>query len=232
MKAIFHHQIWHLLAIFLLVGGLQIMVTHFGLISDGALWGLQTRVWFWLAILIPILHQIYVWLVWRLELFQQTFTSRYGLSKAFKIYSIGFSLLFIGRLILVIVLAISDPNTLPLPPLVATLISVFITIPVIYLFYSVKKYFTLERAFGMDHFDRNYSKKKFERRGIFQYTDNAMYIFGLMVLYLPGLLFLSQLALIVALFNHLYIWVHYYCTELPDMQEIYSQTEFTTLTKP
>ena len=232
MKAIFHHQIWHLLAILLLVGGLQIMVTHFGLISDGVLWGLETRVWFWLAILIPIMHQIYVWLVWRLELYQQTFTSRYGLSKAFKGYAIGFSLLFIGRLVLVIVLALSDANTLPLPPLVATLLAVIIAIPVIYLFYSVKKYFTLERAFGMDHFDRNYSRKKFERRGIFQYTDNAMYIFGLMVLYLPGLLFLSQLALIVALFNHLYIWVHYYCTELPDMQEIYSQTEFTSLTKP
>ncbi len=230
MKAIFHNQIWHLLAIFLLVGGLQIAVTHFGLIRYGSLWGLQTRIWFWLAILIPILHQIYVWLVWRLELYQQTFTLRYGLSKAFKGYSIGFSLLFVGRLILVIVVAISDRNTLPLQPFLATLLAVIITIPVSYLFYSVKKYFTLERAFGMDHFDRNYSKK-FERRGIFQYADNAMYIFGLMVLYLPGLLFLSQLALIVALFNHLYIWIHYYCTELPDLKVIYAETESTRLTK-
>ena len=55
--------------------------------------------------------------------------------------------------------------------------------------------------------------------------------FGLMVLYLPGLLFLSQLALIVALFNHLYIWIHYYCTELPDLKVIYAETESTRLTK-
>ncbi|NQV30961.1 MAG: hypothetical protein HQ508_08740 [Candidatus Marinimicrobia bacterium] len=231
MKALFRNQIWHLLAIFCLIVGLQFLVTHFKLIADGALWGLKTQIWFWLAVLIPILHQIYVWLVWRLELYQKTFTSRYGLSRAFRGYSIGFSLLFVGSLIMIILLAISDPNTLPIHAWLATLIAVIITIPVIYLFYSVKKYFTMERAFGMDHFDWNYNKK-FERRGIFQYTSNGMYIFGLMILYLPGLLFLSQLALIVALYNHLYIWVHYYCTELPDMKVIYGQAEFTTLTEP
>jgi len=28
-------------------------------------------------------------------------------------------------------------------------------------------------------------------------------------------------ALLLAGFNHLYIWVHYYCTEKPDMERIY-----------
>ncbi len=45
---------------------------------------------------------------------------------------------------------------------------------------------------------------------------------GLMILYLPGLLLLSQAALLLAAFNHLYIWVHYYCTEKPDMKVIFS----------
>jgi len=34
-------------------------------------------------------------------------------------------------------------------------------------------------------------------------------------------------ALAVALFNHLYIWVHYYATELPDMARIYGAARAT-----
>ena len=33
---------------------------------------------------------------------------------------------------------------------------------------------------------------------------------------------LSAAALCLALFNHLYIWIHYFATERPDMQRIYS----------
>ena len=61
------------------------------------------------------------------------------------------------------------------------------------------------------------------KKGIFRYTDNGMYIYGLMILYLPGLLLLSKAAMVVALFNHIYIWVHYYCTERPDMKVIYGK---------
>jgi len=62
------------------------------------------------------------------------------------------------------------------------------------------------------------------KEGIFRYTDNGMYIYSILILYLPGLLLLSKTALIVALFNHVYIWVHYYCTERPDMKVIYGKT--------
>jgi len=51
-----------------------------------------------------------------------------------------------------------------------------------------------------------------------------MYVYGLLILYLPGLFLLSKAALLVALFNHVYIWVHYYCTEQPDMKVIYGKT--------
>jgi hypothetical protein len=50
-----------------------------------------------------------------------------------------------------------------------------------------------------------------------------MYVFGFCVLWVPGFWFASAAALIVALFNHLYIWVHYYSTELPDMKRIYGE---------
>jgi len=183
---------------------------------------INTKTWFWIAIAIPILHQIYVLLIWRLELHRNIFSSRYGVKKSFKMYSIGFSILFISRLISIIVLALSNQNSLSINPLIAYSLVVIITPIVIYLFYSVKKYFTIERAFGIDHFDKDYNEP-YEKRGIFRYTDNGMYVFGLMILYLPGLLLLSNAAIVVALFNHIYIWIHYYCTELPDMKIIYGE---------
>ena len=48
-----------------------------------------------------------------------------------------------------------------------------------------------------------------------------MYIYGFLILYIPGLLLLSKAALLVAIFNHIFIWAHYYFTERPDMKKIY-----------
>jgi len=87
----------------------------------------------------------------------------------------------------------------------------------------VKRYFTFERAYGIDHFDKNYNVP-YVKQGIFRFTNNGMYVFGLLILYIPALLLFSKVALVVALFNHLYIWVHYYATEKPDMKQIYGST--------
>ena len=201
---------------------LTLCVTSKPEVLSGTFWGTSTPIWFWVAIATPVIHQIYVWLIWRLELYRGTFTKRYGLQRAFNLYAAGFSLLFAGRLITIIVLANSNTNTLHIKPLFAYGLAALITPPVVYLFYSVKKYFTLQRAFGIDHFDKAY-REPFEKKGIFKYSNNGMYVFGLMALYLPGLLLLSQAAIWAALFNHAYIWVHYYFTERPDMLEIYGE---------
>ena len=220
MKEIFRYQFWHLLFVVISIVVLQIFITRNGNITNGVLWGISSATWFWIAITVPILHQIYVWIIWRLELYKNTFTSRYGLSKTFKIYVIGFSFLFIGRLIFIIFLALSNQDSLSIDPVFAYLTAATITPVVIYLLYSVIKYFGMDRAYGIDHFDKNYNKP-FIKRGIFRFTNNGMYFYGIMILYLPGLLLLSKAALLVALFNHIYIWVHYYCTERPDMKVIY-----------
>ena len=219
-EKIFEHQFWHLLSLVVLIAGISIYLFYSLTVLDGSLWGISTTSWFWLAIAIPIIHQLYVWLVWRFELYQRTFTKRFGLGRSFAVYAVGFSILFVSRLVAIIVLSISNTGTLLLSPKIAYIIVALITPFVIYLFYSVKKYFTLERAFGIDHFDQNYCEP-YVKRGIFKYTDNGMYIFGLMILYLPGLLLQSEAALLAAIFNHVYIWVHYYFTERPDMVEIY-----------
>ena len=87
--------------------------------------------------------------------------------------------------------------------------------------YSVRTYFGFKRAYGIDHFDESYRQRPFVREGIFRFTANAMYTYGFLILWVPGLIFSSKAALIAAGFNHLYIWVHYYTTELPDIRFIY-----------
>lgn len=209
-----------LISLMVLISTIQIYISSNPGILGGSYWDVNTRSWFWLAIAIPVIHQTYVLLIWRFELYYKTFTNRFGLKEAFQIYAAGFSLLFISRLIVIILLALSNKDSLQTSPVIAYLIALLITPAILFLFYSVKKYFTIERAFGIDHFDKNYCEP-FVKKGIFKYTDNGMYVFGLMILYLPGLLLLSEAALLAALFNHVYIWVHYYFTERPDMVEIY-----------
>lgn len=51
-----------------------------------------------------------------------------------------------------------------------------------------------------------------------------MYVFGFLMAWIPGLWFGSAAGLVVALFSHAYIWVHYIATERPDMRRIYSQS--------
>ncbi len=220
---ILKYQFWHLSALLVLLVVIGIVVTSNPEVLLGSFWNLSTRFWFWFAIAVPIIHQIYVLLIWRFELYQRTFSKRFGVSKAFRIYSAGFSFLFASRLIVIIFLSLSSKNTLDIDPAITYGLAILITPVVIYLFYSVKKYFTIERAYGIDHFDENYNEP-YVKQGIFKYTDNGMYVFGLMVLYLPGLLLLSKAAILAALFNHVYIWVHYYFTERPDMVEIYGKT--------
>ena len=220
-KQIFQYQQWHLLAVIVLVGAMAAFAVFMPNVTSGTLWEIETIDWFWLAIAVPIVHQVYVWFVWRFELYRQTFTSRFGVRKAFYLYAIGFSILFVGRLITIIFVAMSNQGSLSVAPYFAYAAAAIILPIVLYLGYSVKVYFTVERAYGIDHFDREYDEP-FVKKGIFKYTNNGMYIYGLMVLYLPGLLWLSQAALLVALFQHVYIWAHYYGTERPDMAYIYN----------
>lgn len=187
----------------------------------GELWGIDTSTWFLLALLSPIIHQIYVLVCWRLELFYNSISKVFG-ANGFRLYKIGFAVLIFSRLLTIILLAISSANTININHAFAYIIAAILLIPSVYLFYSVKKYFGIDRAFGIDHFHPERLKNEpFVKKGIFKYTSNGMYIYGFLILWIPGLLLLSKAALLVALFNHIYIWVHFYFTELPDIKTIY-----------
>ena len=216
---ILEKQGYHLIfLVFLLLG---ISAVAQGDVLEGDLWGIGTSTWLWLTIVDPVLHQIYVVICWRGELYYNWLSKTFG-KRAFSLWSIGFMFFFIGRLVTILGLAAANRGSLQLPLWLAVALSLLAFIPVVYLLYSVVKFFGMKRALGIDHFEPEiYRNKPLVKQGIFKWTSNAMYKFGFIIFWIPGLLFSSKAALLAALFNHLYIWVHFYFTEEPDMRFIY-----------
>jgi len=219
LKLIFERQLLHFLLLMPLLLGLS-MLSGLPGFWTGATCGISTKTWFYLALANTIAHQVYVWFCWRTQLHAQLLTRCFGRS-AFPVYAGIFSLMIILRPVLITFLAISNRNTVPLNIAAATGTAVIMAVPLMYLAYSMKTYFGFKRAFGIDHFDESYRSKSLVREGVFRFSDNSMYIFGFFALWIPALVFSSAAALSLALFSHLYIWVHYFTVEKPDMGRIY-----------
>ena len=132
-----------------------------------------------------------------------------------------FFLLFFGRGVALITLGWLDRGSLGWSPVVRWVAVVLLALPALYAFYSVGRYFGLARAAGADHFDARYRSMPQVREGIFRYTSNGMYLCAFLAVWVVALAFDSSAALLVAAFSHAYIWVHYLCTERPDMRRIY-----------
>ena len=212
----------HLFSLTILLLGVYFLAT--GDVLSGQLWGVSTEAWLWIAIVTPVLHQIMVALLWRAELYHNKMTQWFG-EQAFPLFKVIFTILFVGRPVTLILLGVSNTGTLSLSPALAYILAGILMIPFAYTMYSVFHYFGVDRAYGEDHFKPvSYKDKPFVKQGMFQYTSNAMYKFGFLVLWAIALVFLSKAALLAAAFNHLYIWVHYYFTELPDIQFIYGRS--------
>lgn len=211
----FERQGIHLVFVALLVAGAAAAGRLEGMLA-GACCGLPTAAWYWLSILFPIVHQVFVALCWRLELHG----GRLGM-EGFSIYAAGFALFSFCRILTLILLAVANAGSLGFPraPLIA--VAAVIAVPAAYAVYSVARYFGTRRALGLDHFDPAYRDKPFVNKGIFRFVRNGMYTCVIPALFIPGLLAASKAALVSALFSNLYIWVHYYCTELPDIRRIY-----------
>ncbi|MGV9206337.1 MAG: methyltransferase [Promethearchaeia archaeon] len=194
---------------------------------SGQIWGISTLIWALLAIFTATIHQIYVWLLWRLEIHYKLISRLLG-KYAFPVYEVGFFILFFGRIVLVFLLALANQSTLPIPIFIRVIIIVIMGGPMVYTFYSVLVYFGLHRAAGADHFLAEYRAKSFVKKGIYKYSSNAMYKYALFIIWIPGLLFGSVTALLLAVFNHLYVWVHYYTLEKPDFKLIYGEKKTKT----
>ena len=220
---IFKHQHWHILTLIGLLYVLNHYTSQDSNVFTGSLWNINTENWFILAILSPIIHQIYVLLCWRYELFYKGLTHIFK-KKAFKIYKKGFIILILSRPVLIIILSISNAMTINIGTTLPYILSLALLVPGIYAQYSVFKYFGIDKAFGLDHFEpEKFRNETFCKKGIFKYTSNGMYTYAFFLIWIPGVLLQSKAALLAALFHHIYIWVHYYFTELPDIKIIYEK---------
>jgi len=211
----FKHQIWHL-------GG-TIVLFYIGFqfvdLSSNAntFLGMDAFEWFLVAMTIPLVHQTYVWICWRSELCWKSISNTIG----FKGYVIIFFILIISRLS-AIVLCFVDYGSLYKPGWLAWILGLILFIPGVYTMYSVKKYFGFLRAAGADHFDPKYRNLPFENRGIFKWTPNAMYVFAIGIPFSFAVATGSQSMFVVAIYTYISIWLHYFCTEKPDIAIIYN----------
>jgi len=173
---------------------------------------------FWIAVAVLVLHQIYVWITWRLELATKATSRTIG----FRGYLTGFFILFIGRFITLLFLVWFDRGSLDLSLSAQVMGGISLAIPGFYAMYSVRAYFGIARAAGADHFDEHYRKMPLVKEGIFKFTSNGMYLYAFLLFWTIAIGFNSASAIVVAAFSHAYIWVHYHATEKPDMDYLYS----------
>mgnify|MGYP002001911908 FL=1 len=214
LRFFFRHQIWHLGgSILLFYIGVQMVDLE---VNTNAFLGISALNWFMIAMSVPLIHQAYVWICWRSELCWQSISNTIG----FKGYIIIFFTLIISRLS-AIILCFVDYGSLYKPGLLAWILSIILFIPGVYTMYSVKKYFGFLRAAGADHFDPKYKDMPFEKRGIFKWSPNAMYVFAIGIPFAFAVATGSQSMFVVAIYTYISIWLHYFCTEKEDFKVIY-----------
>ena len=172
------------------------------------------------SIILAVVHQIIVAIVFRFELYKGLMT-RIFQDRAMKVWAAIFLPLLIARPITIILVGWLDQSSITPFRTIELVVGVPLILLAVVTMHSVIKYFTIRRALGADHFDNEVIDMPLVTQGMFRYTNNGMY--GLVFLGFWGiaLAFGSWNVLILALFQHCYIWVHMYLTEQPDMDRIY-----------
>ncbi len=76
--------------------------------------------------------------------------------------------------------------------------------------------------FAIDHFEpEKYKKLGLVKKGIYKYLNHPIYSIGVLPDFIPALLWNSWAGLCMALYILFCEWVHFFCTEQPDIQFIY-----------
>ncbi|MFC1482714.1 methyltransferase [Candidatus Margulisiibacteriota bacterium] len=218
---IFEKQSWMLLFLITAIYFFYSIVTRYSGFLSGSLWGIRTLQWIQISVLCSFLHHFLILICWRIQLHYSLITKYFGM-KGFYVYAFFFFLLLILRTITLFFLGYANRGSLLINPFLLHSSALVIMIPVSYTLYSIIKYFGLLRATGIDHFDPAYRKKPFVKKGMFKYTKNAMYTYGVLLFLIPGLLFASKTALLIGLINYCWAWIHYFTIELPDIKKIYT----------
>lgn len=214
----FRRQWLHLLALALLL----VIAYAFAApaLGDGAWLDLDDNAWYGCGVGLAIAHQALVWLVWRAQLGWGLLTRLFGRADL-AFWGALFLPLLVARPFLLFGLAMADRGSAAFPAWLGQVLGIVLLLPAGYTLWSVGHYFGLARALGGDHFRQRYREMPLVRLGAFRWSSNAMYTFGFLALWAIPLILGSLAGLSLALFQHAYIWVHYYCTEQPDMAIIY-----------
>jgi hypothetical protein len=189
-------------------------------LGHGAWLGLTDTAWFALCLGVAVIHQVYVWIAWRAQLGWKVFTRVFG-EGDFAAYNAVFFPLLVLRAVLVAAISVADARSLRLPTGLALGLGALLSVPALYTGWSVGRYFGFARAAGGDHFRRRFREMPLVHQAAFAWTPNAMYTLAFLGLWSIALLTRSHAGLVAALFQHAYIWVHYLCTEEPDMELLY-----------
>lgn len=183
--------------------------------------GLTATGWATTSIALALIHQIIVAVVFRLQLHRNLFSRLFGASDM-KIWAMIFMPLLVARPITLILTGWTDTTPITGYRTAEILLGLALLAPAIWAMHSTLVYFTLPRALGGDHFREDIRALPKVTGGAFDYTDNAMYGVVFTGLWGIALLFGSWNALVLALFQQAYIWVHMYCTEAPDLRRMYN----------
>jgi hypothetical protein len=214
----FYRQIWHLIALIILVPLTWAFARP--VMGEGVFLEIKDTTWFWSSMGVAILHQVIVWIVFRLQMGWATLSKLFGRADLI-VWGIIFLPFIIARPVLLVGLARATQSSLALPGFLSISLGILLLLPALYTIWSVLRYFGLVRAMVGDHFRIRFRKMPLVKKGAFKFSQNAMYAFAFFLLWGIALIHQSQAALSLALFQHAYIWVHYYCTEQPDMEIIY-----------
>lgn len=216
-----HGQLRHLLLLAVLLPGAWAIAGDS--LGDGAFLGVSDEAWFSTAVLVPVAQQLAVALLWRAQLCNGLLTRLFG-DTGFVVWGIIFFPLLVARPLLVLAVGLADVGSLPIGKPLGLVLGGVLLLPALWTMHSVKKHFGFARALGGDHFFERYRTMPMVREGAFRYSSNAMYTFVFMGLWGIALLCRSRAALAVAIFQHAYIWVHWYCTEQPDGVVLYGRS--------
>lgn len=218
-RRILERQGLHLLALTLLLAGVRAAAEVPGF-AAGSVAGAPTVTWVVVHLAVTVAHQVLVWASWRPQLHGELWTRLLG-AAAFPLHAAAFTVLGLGRVASICAVALANAGTLGVAPWLAQTLALLLVPPVLYLFVSVGRWFGFRRAMGLDHYDPATRALPLVREGIFRWSGNAMYTFGFLLLWIPGLWWGSLAALVCAAFGHAYIWVHYATTEAPDLRAMY-----------
>lgn len=182
--------------------------------------GLSAVGWAKTSITLALIHQFIVALVFRLQLHRNLMTNLFGASDM-KVWAIIFMPLLIARPITLILTGWADTVPITTYRTPEIILGMALLAPAIWGMHSTLTHFTLPRALGGDHFRDSYLAMPMVTGGIFKYTQNGMYGVVFLGLWGIALMFGSWNALVLALFQHVYIWVHMYTTEQPDLKRMF-----------